>query len=157
MSRGRSAALPGLAPGGGGGGGALGKLTKPRRLIPEWVWTVVDGFLAFVLGGALAATFLGDWIGWGADTLAGLLGGIINWLGGSVSTPQLLSVVVGAMLFILILDVLDMVADTPAIVCMILMPSIGLHATGPVREAALWLMEGAQQLGWMTLGNLLGG
>lgn len=140
----------------GGGGNPL---AKTKSLIPAWVWAIVDGFLALVAGAALAATAIGGWIAWGMSFLIGIPIWLLSLFGVvvPVSDATLLSIVVAGMLFILVLDLLDMTTDKPALICLLLMPSLALHAAGPVAEVALLITGGGQELGAATLGRLLGG
>lgn len=132
---------------------------KTKSLIPGWMWAVVDGFLALVAGAALAATVFGGWIAWGALFLIGIPIWMLSLFGVHVpvSDGTLLSIVVAGMLFVLILDLLDTVADKPALICLLLLPSLSLYAAGPVAEVALMITGGGQELGAATLGRLLGG
>lgn len=132
---------------------------KTKALIPSWVWAIVDGFLALVAGAALAATVFGGWIVWIALFVIGIPIWLLSLFGVTVPVTDatLLSIVVAGMLAILVLDLLDTTADKPALVCLLLMPSLAVAATGPVADLALLIAGGGQELGAATLGRLLGG
>ena len=139
---------------GGGGGGLRGKV---KAFVTGWMW-VVETFLAFVGGAALANTVFGDWIGQVAAFCGGIPGWIVSQFGGPVIPATLvLTIAVIAMIVIIFLDLLDGTANKPAIASLILLFPVALRATGPVAEFALWLMAQGQEIGVVTLGFLLGG
>ena len=133
--------------------------TKTKSLIPSWAWAIVDGFFALVAGAALAATAIGGWIAWVTSFFIGIPIWLLSLFGVvvPVADSTLLSIVVAGMLLILVLDLLDTTADKPALVCLLLMPSLALHAAGPVAEVGMLITGGGQDLGAATLGRLLGG
>lgn len=136
------------------GGGLRGKV---KAFVTQWMW-VVETFLAFVGGAALANTVFGDWIG----EIAAFCGGIPGWLvslfgGPAISATLVLTIAVIGMIVVIFLDLLDGTVNKPALTSLVLLFPVALRATGPVAEFALWLMARGQEVGMATLGTLLGG
>lgn len=135
---------------------AIGLLMIFRKHSPKFLAKVmwaVNGLLAFMAGGALVDIFLGQWL---ASLASGLFGWVGSWFGvggGVVGGLVLLLVAV-----VVVLDLLDLKADSAAVAGLILIPVLIVAAAGgPIADAGSQLYAGAQRIGMSSLGQLVGG
>jgi hypothetical protein len=135
---------------------AVGMLMILRNHSPKFLAKImwaVNGMLAFIAGAALIDTWLGQWV-------SSLIAGLGGWVGGWVGAAG--GVVVGVALLLVavlvVLDLLDLKADSAAIAGLIVMPLLIVAAAGgPVADAGSQLYAAAQQIGMSSLGQLVGG
>lgn len=124
---------------------------RTPKFASKGAW-LINAFLAFVAGGALANIVIGDWI-------TAAMGGLFDWVGSwfGVAASVVGGVVILFVVFVVIADLSDRVADTPAIVGLIMIPLIAVSAGGPIADAAQQIYGSAEQVGMSSLGQLVGG
>lgn len=134
------------------GAGLLAILRKRSPKALAKVMWIINGLLAVMTGAALADIVLGAWI-------SGLLSALFGWVGGwfGASAGIVAGVVVLLVAAIVILDLMDRVADQPAIAGLIMLPVLFLITSGPVDAAGESLYSAAEQIGASSLGRLVGG
>jgi uncharacterized membrane protein len=124
---------------------------RSPKILAKVMW-IINGLLAFITGAALANTWLGQWV---AQLFAGLFGWIGGWFG--TSSGIVAGVLVLLIAAVVLLDLMDRVADQPAIAGLIILPLLFLITAGPIDAAGESLYAGAERIGQSSIGRLVGG